>query len=162
MYVHSTTHVVLITLYLYKFGTDKVDHISVLFETCTTVDTVKGKLMVEYWKTRPMMCMDHRLLTRVMESNALMGILGLSNPCVTRETKKGNKVMIINRDWMNGGLLDENISSGSTGDTIAERLEKFLKETTTPPQHWSEDDLNNLEKVVTRMNEMGEEVYGEK
>lgn len=118
-------------------------------------------LVEEYWKTRPLMCMDHRFLTRVTESNALMGILGLSNPCVTCETKNKNKVMIINRDWIGKGPPEGIISDGSTGDVIAGRMETFLNDMTTPPQHWCEDDLN-FKEVAARMNDMSKEVYGEK
>ena len=134
---------------------------SKLLRHCNTVDKAMKILVKEYWKTRPLMCMDHRFLTRVMENNALMEILGLSNPCVTRETKKKNRVMIINRDWVDKGLPKGIISDGSTGDEIAGRMETFFNETTTPTQHWCEDDLN-FDQVAARMNEMGKEVYGEK
>ena len=123
---------------------------------CTDISRLKGEVLIEYIKTRPVMCMDHRLITRVMQNKECMRIFGLINPCIVTK-----KYIIINREWikkMKNNELDKGLFFRETTDeeikTKVEELELNV------PNHWA--DINNLldiGKLVDQMNRMSPSIY---
>ena len=123
---------------------------------CTDISRLIGDVLIEYHKTRLAMCMDHRLITRVMEKEECMRIFGLVNPCIVTE-----KYIVINREWikkMENDELDKSMFVRKTADeeikTNVEELERKLN-VSNP---WEEIELD-IEKLVHQMNRMSPSIY---
>ena len=127
-----------------------------MIQTCTDITLLMTDVLAEYYKTRPAMCIDHRLITRLMEKEDCMRIFGLVNPCIVT-----TKYIIINREWikkMEKDELDKNMFFRETTykeiKTKVEELERNLD----VPNHWEEIELD-IEKLVHQMNRMSPPIY---
>ena len=100
-------------------------------------------VLIEHIKTRPAMCMDHRLITRVMETEDCMRIFGLINPCIVTK-----KYIIIKREWiekMKNDKLEKNLFvQDKTNKEIEKGLQEIEQECNVS-NCWAVNDLNCAE-----------------
>ena len=127
-----------------------------MIKTCTDITRIKTDVLIEYYKTRPTMCMDHRLITRVMEKEDCMRIFGLINPCIVTE-----KYIIIKREWiekMKNNELDKSLFVRETTDKEIETEVQKIKQERKVPNCWEEIELD-IKKLVHQMNRMSPPIY---
>lgn len=127
-----------------------------MIQTCTDITLLMTDVLAEYYKTRPAMCIDHRLITRLMEKEDCMRIFGLVNPCIVT-----TKYIIINREWikkMEKDELDKNMFFRETTDKEIKTKVEELERNLDVPNHWEEIELD-IEKLVHQMNRMSPPIY---
>ena len=107
-------------------------------------------MTTEYFKTGPLLCIDHTVYTRVIEQPELMNILGVEDPFVYTST-----LMIMNKEWMNKlPTVDKKIGI----DEQTSRLDAFLVDNKPKDCAW---DNKNLDKYIENMNKSSKTTYGE-
>jgi len=147
-----------IPLLFTQHDTAKKDDISQMIQHCTDITLLMTDVLAEYYKTRPAMCIDHRLMTRVMQKEECMRIFGLVNPCIVT-----TKYIVINREWikkMEKDELDKSMFVRETRDEEMKTEVQELERKLNVPNRW--EDINNvldIEKLVHQMNRMSPSIY---
>ena len=136
-----------------QHDTAKKDDISDMIEHCTDISQFLTDVLAEYIKTRPAMCMDHRLITRVMQKEDCMRIFGLINPCIVTK-----KYIVINCEWikkMEEDELDKSMFVRETTDKeIKTKVEELERKPNVPNCWVNINKLLDIEKLVHQMNRM--------
>ena len=130
-----------------------------MIHSCTDITRLITVVLAEYYKTRLAMCIDHRLITRVMEKEDCMRIFGLINPCIVTE-----KYIIIKREWIekmkNNELDAKSLFVRETTDEEIKTKVEELEQKLDVPDRWADiNKLLDIQKLVHQMNRMSPSIY---